>query len=169
MRVLIYKRTHVGDPDKSGSFGTYCCMGRVRDRDFDAVIGVGGISLQPVRAGIDRKITWIGIGPKRIGVASDGYPILAFEQFYLKNDKGPLLRDKAPKLADRMFGANGPRALMVDSNTEIAAILKLAMDALPSPALLGKTPKSQHCGKRKSRYGYKPSVKNSKIISVQPP
>ena len=43
MRVLVYKRTHNGDPDTSGCFGVYDCMGAVRDWEFDAVIGVGGI------------------------------------------------------------------------------------------------------------------------------
>jgi len=43
MRILIYKRTHTGDPDLKGRFGIHDCMGRVRDYDYDAVIGVGGI------------------------------------------------------------------------------------------------------------------------------
>ena len=40
MQTLIYKRTHKGDPDKQGRFGIHDCMGRVRSRDFDAVIGM---------------------------------------------------------------------------------------------------------------------------------
>lgn len=51
MRILIYKRTHVGDPDDSGRFGLYNCMGRVRGYDFDAVIGVGGIGNEEREAG----------------------------------------------------------------------------------------------------------------------
>ena len=43
MKVLVYKRTHNGDPDANGCFGAYDCMGTVRDRQYDAVIGVGGI------------------------------------------------------------------------------------------------------------------------------
>jgi hypothetical protein len=39
MRILTYKRTHVGDPDQDGRFGIYDCMGRVRNYPFDAVIG----------------------------------------------------------------------------------------------------------------------------------
>ena len=42
MRVLVYKRTHEGDPDASGLFGCNDCMGKVRGRKYDAVIGVGG-------------------------------------------------------------------------------------------------------------------------------
>ena len=37
--VLIYKRTHTGDPDKNGIFGINNCMGSVRDWEFYAVIG----------------------------------------------------------------------------------------------------------------------------------
>ena len=43
VRILIYKRTHNGDPDAKGCFGACDCMGSVRSRSFDAVIGVGGI------------------------------------------------------------------------------------------------------------------------------
>jgi len=43
MRILVYKRTHNGDPDQIGRFGAYDCMGSVRRREFDAVIDVGGI------------------------------------------------------------------------------------------------------------------------------
>ncbi len=40
MRTLIYKRTHSGDPDpETGVFGNHDCMGRVKDWQFDAVIG----------------------------------------------------------------------------------------------------------------------------------
>ena len=35
MRILTYKRTHTGDPDPSGRFGIYDCMGHVRDYDCD--------------------------------------------------------------------------------------------------------------------------------------
>jgi hypothetical protein len=42
-RILVYKRTHNGDPDQNGCFGAEDCMGMVRERHFDAVIGIGGI------------------------------------------------------------------------------------------------------------------------------
>jgi len=60
-RILVYKRTHNGDPNENGEFGCNDCMGTVRDWDFDAVIGVGGISAS--RYKMDGKITWIGIHP----------------------------------------------------------------------------------------------------------
>lgn len=65
MRVLVYTRTHTGDPDESGRFGVFDCMGTVRDRDYQAVIGVGGIGAAAQQAGIERLVTWIGIGPHK--------------------------------------------------------------------------------------------------------
>ena len=140
MRTLVYKRTHTGDPDVSGRFGCNCCMGSVRAWDFDAVIGIGGIGAEPVREGIDRKITWIGIYPMEVGKCACGYPILVFEQFYLKDEKGRPLSDKAPKLAKRLFAENAPRRLVVESDKsdEIRKILSLAKTAAPSPMLLGR-------------------------------
>lgn len=124
-------------------------MGRIRDRDFQAVIGVGGIGQEPVRQGIARKITWIGIGPHQVDIADDGYPMLAFEKFYLKNEKGRLLSDYAPKLAKRHYVGYGVRSLMLDSSDpEVAAILKLARRAPPSPALLGQKKRQKRCKKR---------------------
>ena len=146
VQVLIYKRTHIGDPDETGAFGMYECMGQVRAREFDAVIGVGGIGPEAVRFGIDRKVNWIGIGRHQIGVASDGYPLLAFEQFYLKDAKGPLLSDKARGLAKRLLATHGPRTIMLDSDKEIDAILRLARSSPPSPALLRGTQTSDSPG-----------------------
>ena len=60
-RILVYKRTHNGDPNEAGVFGCNDCMATVRDRNFDAVIGVGGISATAYK--MDGKITWIGIRP----------------------------------------------------------------------------------------------------------
>jgi hypothetical protein len=60
-RILVYKRTHNGDPNEAGKFGCNDCMGTVRDWDFDAVIGVGGISATAYK--MEGKITWIGIRP----------------------------------------------------------------------------------------------------------
>ena len=51
MRVLIYKRTHTGDPDENGWFGHLGCMGKVRCSDFQAVIGIGGMGIE--KAGVE--------------------------------------------------------------------------------------------------------------------
>ena len=58
--VLIYRRTHTGDPCDRGVFGCHGCMGKVREWKYDAVIGIGG---KTAIDGISRKLTWIGISP----------------------------------------------------------------------------------------------------------
>jgi hypothetical protein len=53
-----------GDPDpETGQFGIHDCMGRVRTWDFEAVIGVGGLSAKP--RSLAGKVNWIGIGRRR--------------------------------------------------------------------------------------------------------
>ena len=65
MRVLIYKRTHKGDPNETGIFGIQDCMGRIRNWNYDAVIGIGGESAWRDDIGIKYKINWIGLAPQR--------------------------------------------------------------------------------------------------------
>lgn len=141
MRVFLYKRTHRLDPDDSGTFGIYCCMGRMQEYSFDAVIGISGISPNPIREGIARRINWIGIGPHTIREGDVGYPILGFEQFIKWEGKGKVFRDLAPKQAKRMYSGYGVRYLMLDSesNPEIRRVLKLASKAKPSSAFLQST------------------------------
>lgn len=132
MRVLIYKRTHHGDPDVYGQFGINDCMGRVRAREFDAVIGVGGIGAEPRAAGIAGKLGWIGIGPhKRPGIRG---PIVSFDHFVNFGTSGRELITIAPALASRMYGRN-VRSLMhvvAGRRDEVADILALAKRAPPS-------------------------------------
>ncbi|MGE0454014.1 MAG: hypothetical protein AB7O37_18165 [Vicinamibacteria bacterium] len=134
MRTLVYKRTHEGDPDQEGRFGINDCMGTVRARKFDAVIGVGGTGAKPRRNGIAKRITWIGIGPHK----SPGKrgPVVTFDHFRMFG-KGPFLAEYAPALADHIYGRN-VRSLMNPTpreSAEIAAILNLARNAPPSRAL----------------------------------
>jgi hypothetical protein len=103
MRVLIYKRTHTGDPDESGVFGVHDCMGRVRALNYDAVIGVGGIGAEPVQEGIDSKITWIGIHPIFGPIHGRG-PLVTFEHFLLFDQGGPEFGAWAPRTAKRFYG-----------------------------------------------------------------
>ncbi len=118
MRTLIYKRTHTGDPDANGCFGTYDCMGRVRALEFDAVIGIGGIGRDARAAGIAGKITWIGIGARR--ATSDGRgPQITFDHFLLFDVRGELLSDIAPTLAKRFHLDNGPRYVFDENLSEV--------------------------------------------------
>jgi hypothetical protein len=148
MRTLVYKRTHVGDPNESGRFGCNECTGWVRTWDFDAVIGIGGIGQEPIDEGIARRVTWIGINRHQVGKAADEFPIWAFEKFYLKDKKGPFL-DENGLLAKRLFRKkHPPRRLIIDSETspeaeEVDSLLWLARKAEPSPAMLGKKVKAK--------------------------
>jgi hypothetical protein len=139
MRTLIYKRTHHGDPDpRTGEFGCNDCMGSVRGWRFNAVVGIGGIGAEPKRNGIAGRLTWIGIGPQKSGVAKRREsPRLTFQHFWYRGADGPLLAQMYPILARRMYDKN-VRVYMHYAPTnpeldrEIDEILGLAMDAPPS-------------------------------------
>lgn len=149
-RVLLYKRTHIGDPNSEGCFGVSDCMKSVRAWKFDAVIGIGGI--KPDRdepenghnnSALNRKINWIGIGredgPRARGSKA---PILYFRKFRIfgsDGTKGPFFAKYAPTLAHRMYDReHPPRWLIIDKTKqkkdwrEIEKILKLARRAWPS-------------------------------------
>jgi hypothetical protein len=144
MRILIYKRTHSGDPDpKTGVFGNHDCMGTVRGWPFDAVIGIGGVGREPQRYRIAGKLTWIGIGPQAIGYNGRG-PQLIFRHFRCPGEDGPLLRTNYPTLASRMYDTNR-RVLMhslpsierhdgelANLDRDVTEILRLAKHAPPS-------------------------------------
>lgn len=153
MRTLIYKRTHPGDPDREGRFGIHGCMKRVRAWPFEAVIGVGGIGAEPKSHGLDRKVNWIGIGVCKTGAANeDGWPVVTFEHFRLRDSEGESFDDLAPQLADRIY-SNNVRVLMNSLNPEeqreVARILALAENAPPSSADgAGPVTTSQGCAPR---------------------
>jgi hypothetical protein len=138
MRVLVYKRTHPGDPSEDGCFGVSDCMGAIRGWTFDAVIGVGGIGREPRSHNIAGKINWIGIGAHTGRWYRRG-PRLTFGRFHDFGTHGDSFRKRAPQLAGRMY-AQRIRHLMTDSMSEVErkevqSILTLANDAPPSPAL----------------------------------
>lgn len=135
--TFIYKRTHKGDPDEDGFFGVEDCMGRIRGCDFDAVIGIGGIGRQARSQTIDRRVNWIGIGPRRSSLPGKRGPIVTFERFALFEDKGQRLHLKAPTLARRMYSRRSPRfvfshKLTTTEQKEIAKLLELARTKLSS-------------------------------------
>ena len=138
MRTLIYKRTHHGDPDESGQFGIYDCMGRVRSWDFEAVIGVGGIGAEPRSHGLDGKVNWIGIGPHKVEVAGKRGPVVTFDSFKFFGAEGPEFGELAPRLAHRIYSRN-VRVLMNGlspcEESEVDRVLALARHAPPSGAL----------------------------------
>lgn len=138
MRILVYKRTHNGDPDQNGCFGAYDCMGAVRDREFDAVIGVGGIGPEAQINEIAGKVNWIGIGPHKTFTGKRG-PEVTFDHFLDFGIDGPDLFFVAPTLAERMYSGN-VRHVMDDLSeqeySEALEILGMAIDAPPSQGVL---------------------------------
>jgi hypothetical protein len=103
MRILIYKRTHTGDPNSAGKFGINGCMGLVRSWNFDAVIGVGGYGSEPRSYGIEGRVNWVGLNPTWTSHPQGHGLLVTFEWFSLYEDKGPMLHQLAPLLARRMY------------------------------------------------------------------
>lgn len=167
MRTMIYKRTHTGDPTPEGIFGLSDCMGRVRAREYEAVIGVGGLSEEPRARGIAGRITWVGVGAHRGEGIPLGYrgPIVEFDRFKLLDEAGPMLRDVAPALAQHLFGVHR-RVVMSDglSNTmqhEIAKILGLVSGS--SARRVGRTSQKISCVPSRSKAAICPPRKRSRI------
>jgi hypothetical protein len=130
-QVLIYKRTHTGDPDPYGTFGYGDCMGRIRGYAYDAVIGIGVSTPWPGDEGIADRITWVGVGPQQVGIhPTRGAPLIRFKRWSVFDAKGKDLKDFAPRLAEyfyarhrRYFFSDGLRE---DIQRDIARILRLA-------------------------------------------
>jgi hypothetical protein len=167
LRVLIYKRTHTGDPTPEGIFGLSDCMGRVRAREYDAVIGVGGLSAEPQACGIAGRVTWVGVGPHRSKSIPVGYrePIVEFDRFALVDETGPMLDSIVPTLAHHLFGTHR-RVVMSDGlndtiQREIAKIPAL-VSALPPGGALRSRPKAS-CEPKRAKAGTCPSRKRSRI------
>jgi hypothetical protein len=111
MRILTYKRTHTGDPDNRGVFGINDCMGTVRNRIFDAVVGIGSKTPWPESVEIAGKVTWIGVGPFRVKSTERRGDLIAFEKFVLLDGSGPDFESLAPNLA-RRFYEGGARSIL---------------------------------------------------------
>lgn len=145
--ILVYRRTHRGDPDNQHKvFGFHDCMGSVRNwKDYDAVIGVGGLKPWPGHEGIQQKITWVGIKPIRRTAGCQDVarmradhpdftrfrgPLVTFETFVLWDEKGPSVKppekeegkpteneDRFPNLYRYMFTEGHiPRAAKATKN-----------------------------------------------------
>ena len=141
MRTLIYKRTHNGDPNpETGLFGNNDCEGQNRAWDFDAVIGIGGISAEPRRHGIAGKLTWIGIGPQKLFDNRDSRgPQVRFRHFWYLGEHGPLLEKKYQALATHMYETHRRHIIHAPSSAgrpdldrDVEAILRLARASPPS-------------------------------------
>jgi len=124
-------------------------MGSVRERGFDAVIGVGGIGGGAKSYGIAGKVNWIGIGPHKTPAPTKRGPVITFDHFLEFGIEGPDLRLLAPTLAERLYSKNA-RHLMSDFREqeygEAIEILAMAKDAPPSRQPAGK--RDQGCPPR---------------------
>jgi hypothetical protein len=138
MRVLVYKRTHNGDPDENGCFGAYDCMGAVRGRDFDAVIGVGGVGPEAQANGIAGKVNWIGIGPQKVPTKGKRGPEVMFDHFLDYGTRGPEFRGLAPALAERMYSNNVRYLLNGLATHELAETIKILDLAVGAPPSRGR-------------------------------
>jgi len=138
LRILTYKRTHTGDPDHRGCFGTNDCMGAVRNRRFDAVIGVGGLGQEPRTWGIAGKLTWVGIGPRcSAGGSNRRGDVVSFEHFMLLDAEGPDFRRIAPNLARRIF--EGRVRVLIDGYSEAEFREALAILAMTHKVSIGQS------------------------------
>jgi hypothetical protein len=113
-------------------------MGQIRSWQFEAVIGVGGMSAEARSWGISGKVTWIGIGPHEHDGPYDA-PLVTFDHFLYFGDDGLDFRAEAPTLARRMYRTgHHVRTVMDDlsaqEQAEVDKLLLLAEDAPPSPA-----------------------------------
>ena len=158
MRTLIYKRTHNGDPDpETGEFGIYGCMGRVRAWNFDAVIGVGGLTAKP--QSLVGKVNWVGIGPTR-GRRRGEARVLTFEHFVFYDSERPTAPDLetlAPRLAERLYSQKARvvmKGLSVEEQKEVAKILARARrDALSRSKSHGSKVAANYSKAGQSRFG----------------
>lgn len=147
---LLYKMTHPGDPQPElgessadPAWGRQDCMGEVRDRSYDAVIGVGGVGREASSHDMKGKIQWIGIGPRRWpGGANRRGVVVTFDRYLWFGAKGPSFWDIAPTLAQRMLGKNARvvKTLSQEEQREVTAIIRLAADAPPCHPTSGEPP-----------------------------
>jgi hypothetical protein len=106
MKILVYRRTHTGDPNSKGVFGCNNDMGSIRDWNY-AVIGIGGKNPHPSCGSIKERITWVGICPVKT-VSPHGFKgsLVTFRKFILWDGGGPLVKGNYPALYEYMFEKN---------------------------------------------------------------
>ncbi|WP_139198569.1 hypothetical protein [Pseudomonas indica] len=132
MRILTYKRTHTGDPDNRGVFGINDCMGAVRNRVFDAVVGIGSKAPWRDAKEIAGKVTWVGVGPFRMKSPTHRGDLIAFEKFVLLDGNGPDFERMAPNLAKRFYEGKARSILNSYSKIEKEELERLIFEVLKS-------------------------------------
>ncbi len=134
MKILIYKRTHKGDPDERGIFGINDCMGRIRD--YDAVIGIGGKAPWKDDQDIRHKINWVGLEPRWINAEGKRAQCVVFSNFELFEEKGLDIKANFPNLFNYIYDTQKrfeiPSELPEDVLKEVQQILKSVEKSKPS-------------------------------------
>jgi hypothetical protein len=139
MKVLIYKRTHKGDPDKEGIFGNQDCMGRIRNWNYDAVIGIGGNVPWKNDVEIKHKINWIGLEPKKINPNNRGAKVV-FSHFELYEGEGENIKTHFPNLFKYMYGSRKRFDMSSDLPKDVFEEVKQILDSIEDrPASKGYT------------------------------
>jgi hypothetical protein len=115
-RILIYKRTHTGDPDYKGRFGINDCMGKVRNRNYDAVIGLGGKRPWKGFSKIAYRLNWVGINPIKHKCRDRRGKLVTFSKFFLYNEDGLFIKDIAPKLYQYLYVSSPYRRIVMSES-----------------------------------------------------
>jgi hypothetical protein len=132
-------------------------MGRVREWNFDAVIGLGGKRPWPGHKDIAKRVNWIGINPSKTKAPNGNWkgPLVRFERFVLYDEKGPELKRLAPNLFKYMYEDRHVRAVLSQSlavkiQAEVTRILELAKKHKRTRRLVSDTAltKSKCCGRK---------------------
>lgn len=130
MKVLIYKRTHKHDPNTEGVFGNQDCMGRVRNFNYDAVIGIGGKAPWKVDEDIKHKINWIGLEPKKIPSPKLRGDKVVFSHFALYEEKGVNIKENFPNLFEYMYGSRKRFDMSSDLPKDVFEEVKAILDTI---------------------------------------
>ena len=151
MQVMIYKRTHKGDPCKCGVFGVRDCMGSFRSsREYDAVLGIGGYGNKPKSQGIAGKLTWVGVFRK---IGEEKYwktrkkkklPVFTFKHFKLWDKCGDSLENRNSHLwryvkhrRSFILDLSNPK-ICNEIRTEVENILKKCIEQPASKSVSGE-------------------------------
>jgi len=155
--VLIYKRTHTGDPSSSGIFGESDCMGEIREWKFTDVIGIGGEAPWKGYEEISYKVNWIGIGAKKVELIENRANEVIFNNFCLFDKQGELIKDIAPNLYQYMYLENKSKnirsvystSLPKKAQDEVFEILDKAKNCPPSQGIVDGNKKGSCASKNK--------------------
>ena len=149
MKIFIYKRTHKHDPDENGVFGNEDCMGRLRNGNYDAVIGIGGLAPWAEDIDIKGKINWVGLDPKRIPYPKYRGDLIVFSHFALYEERGKDIKQNYPYLYKFIYKNNCGFVKTSDFpksvQNELDQIIKSVQKCPPSK--LYNNPKTTTCKK----------------------